>query len=148
MGDLFNNAKNWLLEKDAQIFGWFADKLPMQAMGPVGAVAKVTRDVNTMTKQIFGNSAPGITLPGTVFDKFIQVPDIEQTYFTFGGTRGADTNMFDDTVLGEIEVKASPLSAMTSTTSTSFELPFWAKVGIVGAILVGTALVVKGSMEK
>jgi hypothetical protein len=56
--------------------------------------------------------------------------------------------MFDDTVLGEIEVKASPLSAMTSTTSTSFELPFWAKVGIVGAILVGTALVVKGSMEK
>jgi hypothetical protein len=145
MGNILTNAKNWLLETDAKIFGWVADKLPMQGMGPVGAVAKVTRDVNTMSKTIFGNASPGITLPGSIFDSFIQVPDVPQTFFSLGGSKGADTNMFDDSLLGEVEVKASPLMASNSTT---FELPFWAKVAVIGAILVGTALVVKGSMEK
>lgn len=139
MGDIFNSAKNWLLETDAKIFGWFSDKLPMQAMGPVGAVAKVTRDVNTMSKQIFGNSSPGITLPGSVFDKFIQVPDVQETTFTFGGGQGATTSMFDDT-LDTVNVKSTPLGA-------SYELPLWGKVGIIAAVVIGTVLIVKESFD-
>ena len=113
------------------------DLLPGQAFGPVGAVVKGAREVNTTSKTIFGNTAPGIQLPGNLFDNLFTVPDVY----------GDD----EPTVLAETVVTAKRIGNMftdTEPAAGSTGLPFWVKATIVASVIIGTVLIVKGSMER
>lgn len=145
--DKVSNVASEAASKAGELFSFglsnltkVTDLLPIQTLGPAMAVVTTARTGNKVNKILFGNTAPGIRLPGSIFDNVLKVPDF---YADDEPTILADTvvtakritNMFDDTQ----KLAGQPVNG---------DLPFWVKTAIVASILVGTALIVKGSFER
>lgn len=126
-----NGAKavgNWIWETDKAIVSKAASILPAQTMGPAGAVVSALK-----TSETIGTSmATGIKINADPW-----------------------ANLFksvDNMTTGDVLTNARSTSSSSSTIDqgkpdSGITLPFWVKTAIVLSAVVGTAMLIKGSLK-
>ena len=146
MGSFADTAGNWLAEKGKAMWSWLGETSltptsPAAVGGLVmtGTAAAISNKVAGTNYNVGSIVGTGINLKSYgVFDNILpsfDMGDVGNAIFN-SGSGTSSSSMFTDTH-----------KEAGKSVAESFSLPFWAKAAIVGAVVIGTLIAVKGAME-